>query len=136
MTMGSVRMVKNRPPGPPFSPSVWRIPNFLGTSKSSFHSAQRSTQMELTTKPAPGSASRRFSVFSILRPAPLTRFISTAMAYMRSNASASMSTRVNVLPVSSRLENTSRNMARPKLMLPAPMKTILVIALPPICCSP
>jgi hypothetical protein len=46
---------------------------------------------------------------------------------MRSRLSQLISTRLSVLPESSELEKISLNIASPKDMLPAPMKTILVV---------
>ena len=66
------------PPGPPFSPSVWRMPYLRGTSQSSFHSRLRSIAVALTTKPAPSKAARRSVVCSTIRPAPDLSFNSLA----------------------------------------------------------
>ena len=125
--IGNVRSVKNRPPGPPFSPSVWRMPYFFGTSKSDFHNWLRSMAVALTTNSAPSSAARRSTVCSIFKPAPDLSFISRASCTLRARRPASLPTSVSVLPASSVDANTSLNMLRPNDMLAAPINTILVL---------
>src|SRR5450830_1674425 len=125
--IGNVRSVKNSPPGPPFSPSVCRMPYFFGTSKSDFHNWLRSMAVASTTNSAPSSAARRSTVCSIFKPAPDLSFINRPRCALRSRRPASLPTSVNVLPASSVDANTSLNMLRPKDMLPAPINTILAL---------
>ena len=60
-TSGKVRSVKNSPPGPPFSPSVWRMPYFRGTSQSSFHKTVAVDGRGVDDKAGPVERARRWS---------------------------------------------------------------------------
>ena len=127
-TIGRVRRVKNSPPGPPFSPRVWRMPYLRGTSQSSFQSRLRSMTVEWMTNPAPSSAARQSVVDSIFSPAPDLSLSSFASRSARASRSAFLPTSTRVLPARSWLENRSRNMLMPNEALVAPRKTILVTA--------
>ena len=122
---GKVRMVKNKAPGPPFSPRQWRTPYFFGTLKSCFHSSQRSIARLLMTKSAPGSTSLRSPVFSMVSPQPVCSFSLTARPYILSRFSGSISTKERVAPFIFGDVKMSRNVGVPNDMLPAPIKTIL-----------
>ena len=125
-TSGNVRSVKISPPGPPFSPSVWRMPYLRGTSQSSFHKRLRSIAVALTTKPAPSKAARRSVVCSTISPAFDLSFSSLASSVIFVSVRALRPTSVSVLPRSSSLLKMSRSMLSPNDMLLAPMKTIFV----------
>src|SRR6516165_3721061 len=106
-TSGKVRNVKNSPPGPPFSPSVCRMPYLRGTPKSSFQSRLRSIAVALTTNPAPSKAARRSVVCSMIKPAPVLVFNSLANSAIFASVFGLRPTSVSVEPRNSPAEKMS-----------------------------
>lgn len=54
---GTLRRDLDRPPGPTVSPTVWKMPYFSGTSRSTCMASRPPVEMVTTTKSAPSRAS-------------------------------------------------------------------------------
>jgi hypothetical protein len=80
----------------------------------------------LRTKLAPSSAARRSVVCSMITPAPILEFSNFATSVIFESFAGLRPTSTSVEPRSSLLQKMSRSIFRPKEMLVAPKKAILV----------
>ena len=119
---GMWRRARKKPPGPTVSPTVWKMPCFSGTARSSSQRSTPPTLMLTTTKSAPRRASPRSVVSSMAMSAPLWATIRRQSAATGRWRSGATSMRATLLPCSSGVRQMSRTRFLVHTALPPPMK--------------
>ena len=123
-----MRRARDTAPTPDVSAMVCRRPYLRGMSKSSRVAPIPPTSIMLTAKSAPSRARRRSVVVVMRAWAPETSFVHRAIASAVARRSSTMSWSTISTSASSGNVRMSPSRLRVNSTLPAPMKTILVMA--------